>query len=538
MDLGEIPSYLQERFQALKGQLFPLRLRLEISDQGLRGVRLGRRGEAPTLVFSVPLPEGICLAGQPQQLPALGDFIGDLLLEHGLVTAQVSAVLPAEACWWRVISWPFEEPPDDPVEALRQLDPELQLAGPLDGWILTYEHLKKDGPGGGAQSPVADTVLAAAPRSLVQAWQEVFGLAGINLQQLIPAQLQDWHALARATEGERWFLALGPQASRLWLVVDGEPKADWPLSGGTLSGGTLSRGIPANSSDRHWQVAIQRCREFWRAQRGALGQAHWCCYGPGSDDPLLRTDLQAFLDPCPVTWLEPDFIATSTATADLLRELGPAPGQSSSTSGDWQAGARKGLWAGAGLVAAMLLAWGGLIFLCERNRAELESLEPVQSQSEFYQGKLQRLQQQLAQLNQGNGALAAGLVAVQSGSALLAEFRQLTPVGVQLTSLKLEPGLVRIQGLAGDPQAFARINAFELGLQGSGLFGGDGLKLIKASREAAEGAAAGAAVPVQFEITAPLAKKPVPLSVGQLRALGSVGMAERQQFLRNEGLLP
>ncbi|MCP9775407.1 PilN domain-containing protein [Cyanobium sp. WAJ14-Wanaka] len=528
----EIPGYLQERWQELQGQLFPRRLRLEITDGGLRGVLLGQQGRGPRLVFEVPLPGGICLAGQPQQIPALGDFIGDLLLEQGLVNAKVAAVLPAEACHWRVVSWPFDQPPDDPLAAIRQLEPELQLVGSLDDWALTYLPLKNPPP------QAAQTLLAAAPRSLVQAWQEVFGLAGISLQQLIPAQLQDWHALACNEKGESWFLSLGPQASRLWLTMDGEPQADWPLPGWT----------PGSSFDLKWQGALRSRQQFWRARQVQDGRANFCCYGPGSDDALLQVELQAelrtFWDSFPVVWLGSDFLAANTVGADLVQEQCLNPGQASKSlvpveELGGQDLFRQGIWAGAGLLAAMVLAWGGLAFLNGRNQSELAALVPAQAQAELLAGRLQRLQLQVGRLDRGNGSLAVGLVAVQSGSALLAEFRRLTPAGVQLTSLKREPGLLRIQGLASDPQAFVRINALELELQGSGLFEGNDVKLVKASRQ--DGAPNGpgpAAEPVQFEISAPLAKKAVPLSIGQLRALGSLGMAERQELLRREGLLP
>ena len=57
--------------------------------------------------------------GQPTAVEALGDLIGDLLIERGFPGARVKAVLPRAATAWRVIAWPDARWPDQPeVEVL------------------------------------------------------------------------------------------------------------------------------------------------------------------------------------------------------------------------------------------------------------------------------------------------------------------------------------------------------------------------------------------------------------------------------------
>jgi len=227
IQVGEIPALIQERLRQLRHQLFPQGLRLQIDDHGL-SAQLLTRGKPPlSSPVQVPLPAGICRQGIPQNGAALGDFIGDWLLELGLVACQVDAVLPGAVCQWRVVTWPFDDQPDDPLQALRQLQIDLGESLKLEQSYLGWQPLP---PGPGAQ---ARTLLVAAPKPVVQAWQEVFAVAGVSLQRLIPAQVQLWRALQPLwgddPRSEHWFLELGVEGSRLWLVVDGVPVADWPL---------------------------------------------------------------------------------------------------------------------------------------------------------------------------------------------------------------------------------------------------------------------------------------------------------------------
>ena len=551
IQVGEFPALIQERLRQVRHQLFPQRLRLQIHDQGL-SVQVLTRGKAPMPPpVQVPLPAGICRQGIPQNGAALGDFIGDWLLELGLVACQVEAVLPAAVCQWRVVTWPFDDHPDEPIQALRQLQIDLGESLRLEQSYLGWQPLPL-GPEAQARA-----LLVAAPKTVVQAWQEVFAVAGVSLQRLIPAQVQQWRAFQRLwcddTATEHWFLHLGDQRSRLWLVVDGVPVADWPLPACS----------PGAGPDPAWAEAITRCQLFWRQQAGPLrpqdppAPQRWYWYGGpelGVAElwaqplaalvqpwPLERVSLTERVSPSdPVPGWDP-----ATPGLDLLQEArGDQPGQAA-VPADWQPPLRRGAAIGAALVAVMGLAAGGLVAIQVGNQAEIDRLLPVQALADGLQARLQSERRRLRLLQRGNQALADGLVAVRSGSALLEDLRRRTPAGVQFTDVKVEPALLHLKGRATDPQAFARINALQLALQASPLFQPQGVQLVKANRDeapAGSGTAAGAGArgrqPVVFELTAAFADRPALLDGEQLRALGADGMAQRLLLLQRAGVLP
>ena len=550
IQVGEIPGLIQERFNQVRHQLFPQRLRLQIDDHGLSAQRL-TRGKAPMPpAVEVPLPAGICHQGIPQNGAALGDFIGDWLLELGLVACQVEAVLPGAVCQWRVVTWPFDDHPDDPLQALRQLQVDLGESLKLEQSYLGWQSLPP-GPGGQARA-----LLAAAPKPVVEAWQEVFAVAGVSLQRLIPAQVQQWRALQPLwgddSRSEHWFIALGDQRSRLWLVVDGVPVADWPLPACP----------PGAGPDPAWAGALTRCQLFWRQQLGAHRQQdppaaqRWYWYGApdsgGSESggsELWEQPLAALVQPWPLERVSLSGRAPGWDPAapgmDLLQEArGDQPGQAPGAA-DWRPPLGRGAALGAGLVAAMGLVAAGLMAIQVGNQAEIDRLLPVQALADGLQARLQGERRRLRLLQRGNQALAAGLVAVRSGSALLEDLRRRTPAGVQFTEVKVEPALLQLKGRATDPQAFARINALQLALQASPLFQPQGVQLVKANRDeapsgagTATGAGARGRQPVVFELTAAFADRPALLDGEQLRALGADGMAQRLLLLQRAGVLP
>lgn len=550
IQVEEIPALIQERLRQLQHQLFPQRLRLQIDDHGL-SAQLLTRGKTPLPPpVQVPLPAGICRQGIPQNGAALGDFIGDWLLELGLVACQVEAVLPGAVCQWRVVTWPFDDQPDDPLQALRQLQIDLGESLKLEHSYLGWQPLP---PGPGAQ---ARTLLVAAPKPVVQAWQEVFAVAGVSLQCLIPAQVQQWRALQSLwgddTSSEHWFLELGVEGSRLWLVVDGVPVADWPLPACP----------PGAGPDPAWAEALSRCQLFWRQQAGPHLQQdppaaqRWFWYGrpelaglESGGSELWGQPLAALVQPWPLEQVSlTDRVPGWDPAApgmDLLQETrGDQPGQAAGAA-DWQPPLRRGAAIGAALVAAMGLVAGGLVAIQVGNQAEIDRLLPVQALADGLQARLQSERRRLRLLQRGNQALADGLVAVRSGSALLEDLRRRTPAGVQFTEVKVEPALLQLKGRATDPQAFGRINALQLALQASPLFQPQGVQLVKANRDEAPsgaGTAAGAGArgrqPVVFELTATFADRPALLDGEQLRALGADGMAQRLLLLQRAGVLP
>lgn len=212
MQLLGLFDELQDRLRPLRSHLFPRQVLLELHDDLLRGQVLNNNLPGP-LSIEAPLPAHTCLQGMPLEKEPLGDLIGDLLVRDNLLDAVVMTALPATAVEWRVIVWPFNEMPDDPVGALRQLDPPLHLARPLSQSYLDLQPL----PGQPAQM-----LLAATPRALVQAWIDVFHLAGAQLDRLAPAQSCQLAALqpllSQAPAGQLIAL-LEPMSERVRLVL-------------------------------------------------------------------------------------------------------------------------------------------------------------------------------------------------------------------------------------------------------------------------------------------------------------------------------
>lgn len=218
MQLSSLIDDVQDQLRVLKSRLLPRQVLLELRDDHLIGQALRDAGPGPVTI-DVPLPALTCRGGMPLEQEPLGDLIGDLLVRDELLEACVLAALPPTASEWRVVVWPFDEMPDEPVEALRQLDPPLRLTTPLQDCTIDLHPL----PGTPAQM-----LLSAAPRSLVEAWIEVFNLAGARLDRLAPAQscqLAALHPLLdRAPRGQLTALLDPlPEGCRLVLFRSHQP---------------------------------------------------------------------------------------------------------------------------------------------------------------------------------------------------------------------------------------------------------------------------------------------------------------------------
>jgi Tfp pilus assembly PilM family ATPase len=215
---------LEDRLRPVRSQLFPRLVLLELRDDSLLGQQM--RGEGPGPVsIDLPLPPLTCLDGQPLEKEPLGDLIGDLLVRDGLLDAYVLASLPEGAVQWRVIDWPFDALPDDPIEALRTIDPPLPLTVPLADATIDLQPLA---------GPRPRFLLAVTPRKLVDDWIEVFTLAGAKLDRLAPAQscrLAAVNALLQGAPADELTLLIHPlpAGSRLLLLRRAEPVFDWVL---------------------------------------------------------------------------------------------------------------------------------------------------------------------------------------------------------------------------------------------------------------------------------------------------------------------
>ena len=176
---------------------------------------------------------------------------------------------------------------------------------------------------------------------------------------------------------------------------------------------------------------------------------------------------------------------------------------------------------------------------------KIRELGSVPAQVKELEQRVQGAQAQLKQISTSNEGLAKGLVAVSSGSALLTQLSEITPEGVQLSEATVAGSTsdqtLTLKGNAAEPESFRRINAMELLLAYSPLFKPDGVKLVKATREAAPAVTDPKAPPpippVTFDLRSAFSSLPAAAQLRELRRLGADGMARRLETLQKEGLL-
>ena len=264
--------------------MFPRTVWLQIQDQALTALAL--EGRRLTWLERVPLPPGLIEAGEPQQLEAVGDLIGDLLIERGFAGARVRAVLPAAATDWRVLVWPEGLAPEDPLPLLRQHQAELGLA--LDLEEVDLELLPRPG------CP-AEALLVTARRRLLQAWIDCFASAGVAVDALEAGPVCLCRAAAALGELPlAALLELRPEATDLLLLEHG-----WPV---------LQRRLPAVLDPSALALQVQRSLRYWHLQSAAEREAPslWqaLLHGPEAEVPDLAAALATALG-CPTQVLDP-----------------------------------------------------------------------------------------------------------------------------------------------------------------------------------------------------------------------------------------
>lgn len=219
---------------------------LELQDDSLKGQSHSARRPGPVTI-DTPLPPETCSGGMPLELEALGDLIGDLLVRDNLINAYVLASLPHEASLCRVVEWTSADPvPQDPLAALRKLDPPLNLPYSLSDACFDVQPL----PGHPKR-----LLLAATPRKLVEAWEEVFDLAGVKLDRLAPAQT----CLLAGLAPELTMLA---STELVAVVVPGEEISRLLLLRGNVP--VFEKNLP--SEPEEMAAEFERCVAFYRRQ--------------------------------------------------------------------------------------------------------------------------------------------------------------------------------------------------------------------------------------------------------------------------------
>jgi len=125
-----------------------------------------------------PLPSGVVTGGVLQLSEALGDLIGDLLLQGGIKAPGARALLPAEAVVLRSLKLPAGREPDaEIVPWLMEQEAALALPFPLDEAAMSW------------QQRGDHWLLACMPNDQLDRWIDTFAIAGLELHGLEPAAL-------------------------------------------------------------------------------------------------------------------------------------------------------------------------------------------------------------------------------------------------------------------------------------------------------------------------------------------------------------
>lgn len=323
MVLSGVQEQLQERLAPLRSWLFPSMAYLELEDRSitvLAGQRSGGVFQAD-LLERVPLPAGLCDRGEPLRQEAVGDFIGDLLIERGLNGAHVWACLPAVASQWKLVQWPGGEWPVDSDEVLIRRGADSGFRFPIQAAYIREIPLDTSLTGGAPTS-----LVVAVRQSLLQAWIETLAIAGVALDGLEAAQvcwLRALEPLLRQAPASQLqvVLSLQAEASRLLLVRRGLP--------------LYEHAYPADGGLADLAEQLRRCIDFNQQQDSSATSVRLLLHGAkatGAVAEQLASLLPwpvELLDPVAEGWirlpqgLEPDDPAAPT-DAELLRITGLA----------------------------------------------------------------------------------------------------------------------------------------------------------------------------------------------------------------------
>jgi type IV pilus assembly protein PilM len=269
---------VRDRLAPLQSWLFPRRVYLQLEDQALVAMVL----EAERLVWHerVPLPQGVCENGAPVAVEALGDLLGDWLIERGYPGAHVKAVLPRAATAWRVIEWPDGQWPEAPELVVRQQQGELDLPWSLQDADLWIEPLLGDPP---------RSLLLAVQRQLLEAWIEVCSQAGIALDGLEALPICLWRAVKPQLEdGVQVVLQLDDQQSWLLALEQGQPLGEWPCPpAGELLEAPLRRWAQRYSPSAGLLIGSESMVQTWLPQLTAWLGCPVTPFAPGAGTAAL-----------------------------------------------------------------------------------------------------------------------------------------------------------------------------------------------------------------------------------------------------------
>lgn len=173
---------------------------------------------------------------------------------------------------------------------------------------------------------------------------------------------------------------------------------------------------------------------------------------------------------------------TDLYRVDLLRERREEFGLQPPIHVDSSSLLRKGFYLASLPIALSLVLLG---FSGIRLWFLSQSADQLKSDHERYEQLSLRIRQHriaIKKLEASNQELANQLLMLPVSSALLAEVSSITPADLQLLSIQQKERSLRIKGVAIEPMALARIEAFMLLLSKSPLLAGNSIQLIKAAQ--------------------------------------------------------
>ena len=186
---------------------------------------------------------------------------------------------------------------------------------------------------------------------------------------------------------------------------------------------------------------------------------------------------------------------------------------------------------GAVLGSLLVLTPFALLVVMENQQRSLEAevlaLVPVEARVGNAETRLNSMAQKRSALTAQTKRIAAQLVALRSGSALLEQMRQVTPQGVRLLSVAALPSKLIIKGEAEGSDAFERINALALNLEAQDELRVDGTSIVKATANDNGRVDFSVESVIDFSVRS---------TAERLRDLGAEGLARRYELLREQGI--
>ena len=185
---------------------------------------------------------------------------------------------------------------------------------------------------------------------------------------------------------------------------------------------------------------------------------------------------------------------------------------------------------GAALAVLSVLVVALLSFQEASLQSQIEDLLPFEQRVLQARQRLQATRARTKTLQADTERIASQLVSVRSGSAFLDQLRRVTPEGLQLRSVTVQPSRLTISGWAENVPAagaFRRINALVLNLEALPEVPDGGVTVKKVS--------AGDPGIMEFSLTVSIDPS-IKASPEDLMDLGALGLARRYEQLQSAGI--